>query len=151
HRFRSPESRKWHKVIGQLQMTGGVHISRLAYMVSGRALDVSKPLNTGNYKNFDSSRDQAIWHAARSAVNNRFGNWWVSERELLASVITILAQIPLNARGAVPLQQGHFLARTDYSKILLEASTYLGRAIAYQPFLNAVLQTINRFLPPAQQ
>src|SRR5437773_4561496 len=50
HRFRSPESRKWHKVIGQLQMTGGVHISRLADMVSGRALDVSKPLNTGNYK-----------------------------------------------------------------------------------------------------
>lgn len=144
HRFASAQTKYWNKVSGQLQMTGGVHISRLANVVSGRAYDAAQPVYAGAY----SSGNQQLWNAARTAVNARFGSWWASERDVLASVITILAQVPLNARGAVPSTQGQFLARTDYSKILLEASTYLNRPIAYLPFLNAVLQTINAFLPP---
>jgi hypothetical protein len=156
HRFRRTGT--WARLTGQLQMTGGVHISKLASVMSGSALgqrDPSLPRTQEtihNYMgNYNERNNQPLWHAASNAIIRHFGGffsgWYTSQRDILASVITMMAQIPLNARGAGMEGQGLFLARTDYSKILLNAKEQIGKDIPRAAFLNALLDTMNAARP----
>ena len=107
-------------------MTGGIRIRKLAAVTTGKALGEPDPHNPARtfhgfaqqYSRHDQQgdRSQVLFWAAVAAVQHYF-NWPIREQYLLASVITMMATIPLNARNLMPQEQGLLQARTDYSKI----------------------------------
>ncbi len=141
------------KTVGQLQMTGGVRIRKLTAILSGTALgEPDRRDRTRTFHAFaqqysthnqQDERRQVLFWAAVAAVRQEFGSWHPRHQYQLASVITMIATIPLTTRDLMPREQGLLQARTDYSKILLELRNDLGRDIPVQGFLNAVMRTIN--------
>lgn len=164
-----PQLNNYLNLAGQLQMTGGVSVRALAGIVSG----TSMPNRIGglpgtryqdyavNYKDVDPNGDiqQPIFHAAKDAVSGFVGQADPTRggipgrtRGALAAVVTLMAQVPLNMRGALPVAvQGLFLARTDYSKILKMIGDDSGIDIDPGGFAQALLSTINRFADPSLQ
>jgi hypothetical protein len=144
---------RYNQIRGQLQMTAGVRVKSLPKVVSGTARG-KKPQNLGNQEsfydysdsysstNFKGEPNQPVWHAAIEALKKQFPR---SPRKwgLLASVITLMAQIPLDLRGSLSQSQALLLARTDYSKILLEVTKEYGGEIPQKKFLAALMETIN--------
>jgi hypothetical protein len=168
HRFYS-RTTNWDTINGQLQMTGGVKIDKLPGLVSGSVLgqqptlaaarlqgggaDMERQALTLYYQaNLAAQPLQPIWRAARVAVNNNFGNQWGGPAQrLLASVIALMAQIPIDTRGASPQgNQGSLLAKTDYARILELAAIQLGRTIPRRRYTRALVETINAILPAHQ-
>jgi hypothetical protein len=159
HQFNAEHG--FDRILGQLQATAGLSISRLPEVVSGRAADLAGrrppsgwssgrgPVRTvvarpflGTYSSFNG---QPIWRAARTETR-RFTALDDHQQEVLASVITMIAQAPLSFRNEDPGTQGMFTAKTDFSKILAEAITYIGRPIDYATFEAVVLNTINEII-----
>jgi hypothetical protein len=152
-------------------MTGGVKIDKLPQVVSGRALG-QEPQRKGTMFEIVKGEEetarqtlsryyasdpeglskQPIWASALQAVQKRFNkNLEQNARELLGSVIALMAQIPIEKRMGVRYSlegPGLFLAKTDYAKILHLVATTLGAKIPMRPFLDALVDTINSIVPP---
>jgi Domain of unknown function (DUF4157) len=161
-----PQLRNYLHLTGQLQMTGGVSVRALASIVSGTAMPDRQPgPNRTQYQDFavyykhvDPSglvQQQPLFRAAIGAVNGFVGQADPTKggipgrvRGALAAVITLMAQIPLNMRGALPGNQAQFLARTDYAKILKMIGDDSGIDIDPDGFASALLSTINQFANP---
>jgi len=145
---------------GQLQMTGGINISALPDVVSGKAMPQSE-VGFGKDKQFQdyAQRYQAavpdtgelkqpLYQAAIGQVNGfvqqvNGGRLPGKASGIIAAVLALMAQIPLNARGDLDPGQGQLLARTDYSKILRLFSENTGLYIDAASFATALLGTIN--------
>jgi hypothetical protein len=150
-RIRSSQSHRFlvevpiRQLVGQLQATAGLSVGQLPEVVSGRAADRPALRNNralpylGNYR---SRNVQPIWHAARAAVR-RFQALNAHQQEVLASVVTMIAQVPLSFRNETPGGQGMFTAKTDFSKVLAETISYIGQPIRQRSFEAVVLETIN--------
>ena len=166
HRFQN-RVQNWNAVTGQLQMTGGVRLSRLARVLSGSALgqepqglngaaEVKRRQLTRFYRsNPLGAAKQPIFRQALHEVNQRFAQrpGWndVAARRALASVIALMAQVPIEKRGGFPNDtSGLLLAKTDYSKILHMLVRAVRRTIPEAPFRNALIDTINAFVPHAE-
>lgn len=162
-----PLGSNYLNLAGQLQMTGGVSVKALAGIVSGTAMpDRGQGLPGTQYQDYavnykdmapNGELQQPIFHAARDAVNGFVGQVEPKRggipgrtRGALAAVVTLMAQVPLNMRGALPVAvQGLFLARTDYAKILKMIGDDSGIDIDPDGFALALLSTINRFADPS--
>lgn len=145
HRFMSGGT--YNRIVGQLQMTAGVKIDRLRAVVSGAASQNADTFTRNNaLGNYRQPHSQPMWHEALAATNQYFPLFGLREREILASVITLVAQVPLTSRASGPGYQGTYTAKTDFSKILKEAAAEIGRPIDPQAYVNAVLRTINHAL-----
>lgn len=143
HRFLVESSHD--RLVGQLQATAGLSIALLPEVVSGRAaarLPATNPAR-GILGNYHERNDQPVWHAARTEAR-RLGPRNRNRQEVLASVIAMIAQVPLSLRNETLSGQGMFTAKTDFSKILAEAIAYAGlTTIDSQAFETAVMNTIN--------
>lgn len=136
------------KQVGQLQMTGGIDIERIGHIVSGQAGDVTDRHHMkaaeflGNYK---SRNTQPVWTNALPAVKRNFPDLPLHQREVLAGVVTMIAQVPLSMHGEAASMggQGMFTAKTDYSRILVETVRYIGQNLPEQAFVQTVMETIN--------
>lgn len=135
----------YRRLTGQLQATAGLSIARLPEVVSGRAADQpsfrrnpSQPV----FANYSARNHQPVWHAARTEVR-RFPLLDDHQQEVLASVVTLVAQVPLALRNETLGGQGMFTAKTDFSKILAEAFAHIGRPIRPEAFETVVVNTIN--------
>ena len=163
HRFQN-RARNWNAVSGQLQMTGGVRLSRLSRVLSGSALgqegqglqgdaEIKRRQLTKFYaQNPAGAAKQPIWQRALNQVNAGFATraGWVIPviEEMFASVVAMMAQVPIEKRGGFPNDNsGLLLAKTDYSKILHMIVERVGRTIPEAPFLTALLNTVNHFIP----
>lgn len=161
-----PNVNNYLNLAGQLQMTGGVTVRALAGVVSGSSMPDRAGGAPGtryqdyavNYKDVAPNGDlqQPIFRAAIGAVNGFVGQADPTKggipgrvRGQLAAVITLMAQIPLNMRGQLPVAvQGLFLARTDYAKILKMIGDESGINLDPDTFAQALLSTINQFAAP---
>ena len=143
HRFLVEASHD--RLVGQLQATAGLSIALLPEVVSGRAVARLPATNRARsiLGNYHERNDQPVWHAARAEAR-RLGPRDRNRQEVLASVIAMIAQVPLSLHGETPGGQGMFTAKTDFSKILAEAIAYAGlTTIDSQAFETAVINTIN--------
>lgn len=145
HRFQAQTD--FRRTFGQLQATAGLSIARLPEIVSGRAVNDrrlrDRPVRQilGNY---NSRNIQPIWHNALQEARNRYGRWTAREQEVLASAVTIIAQVPLAFHNQLPGGQALFTAKTDFSKVMAEVFDHLGRSISQRSFERLVMGTINR-------
>jgi len=145
---------------GQLQMTGGVKIDSLPSVMSGKAMPKSVAGRSGEkYQDFaykyqekvPGSEDlqQPIYQTAlveAKKFKHLDGRSIVDEAaEIMASIMALMSQIPLNARGLIPDGQGQFLARTDYAKILQLLCQHSEILIDPPSFTRAMLNVLNHF------
>lgn len=145
HRFKSDAT--YNQIAGQLQMTAGVKIDRLRAVVSGAATEnAGNFVKTNTLGNYRQPHSQPMSQEALAATTHYFPAFGQRQREILASVITLVAQVPLTSRASAPGYQGTYTAKTDFSKILKEAAAEIGRPIDQQAYVNAVLRTINHAL-----
>lgn len=145
HRFRSGGN--FNQMAGQLQMTAGVKIDRLRAVVSGDATEnANNFVLTNTLGNYRRDNSQPMWHEALNATAHYFPLFNARQQEILASVITLVAQVPLTSRASAPAFQGTYTAKTDFSKILKEAAAEIGAPINQQAYVNATLRTINHAL-----
>lgn len=145
HRFLSEDSHD--RITGQLQMTAGVKIDRLRAVVSGAASEAAGPYARANaLGNYRQNNSQPMWHEALAATAHYFPAFNQRQQEILASVITLVAQVPFTSRAEAPVYQGTYTAKTDFSKILKEAAAEIGRPIDRQAYVNATMRTINHGL-----
>lgn len=166
HRFQS-RMNNWHGISGQLQMTGGVRLGKLHKVLSGSALGQEPmPMGLGGdaaikrahltrfyESNPIGNPKQPIYQTALAQVTLRFGQiaGWntVQSVRALASVIALMAQVPIEKRGGFPPDsQGLMLAKTDYSKILLMLAMKYRARIPENAFRNSLVATINAHVPP---
>jgi hypothetical protein len=160
HRFQN-RVQNWYAVTGQLQMTGGVTLSRLSRVLSGSALgqepqglqgdaEIKRRQLTKFYQQDPAATPkQPIYRRALVEVNHSFRQWGdFTARQTLASVVALMAQVPIEKRGGFPNDNsGLMLAKTDYSKILHMIVAQVGREIPENRFRVALLNTINAFVP----
>jgi hypothetical protein len=154
-------------VYGQLQMTGGIAMNRLADIASGRQADQYLTLHAaaltdspfggviGKYLPTPPRTDPRVWDRARNAVagNASLNGLVPADHEMIAAIVTLLATIPINARGAndIPYPKGtagDLLARTDFSKILMLTPPTVKAALTAAVLTTLVITTINATLPP---
>ncbi|MCA6362908.1 MAG: DUF4157 domain-containing protein [Bacteroidetes bacterium] len=154
--------------IGQLQMTGGVRIDKLYQVTSGSALGREAPnwfhgagpLQPQHYKEYARNYEatdpfgnvsQPIYQHAIQSVRNHYHFLTGPEKKAVASVISILVQLPLHGHNALPGAVGLLQARTDYSKIIFTLEEYLNQnrilSLGYNRFRAAVIQTLNPYIP----
>lgn len=97
------------------------------------------------------AENQPLWRNARIAVNRYFvgTHWHKRRKELLTSVIALMATTPIETRGKGDF--GLLLAKTDFAKILELTAAEIGREIPYRKFLRALVDTINSFLDVADR
>lgn len=145
--------------VGQLQMTGGVRVGALAAVLSGTAMPPTNTKRSAGTAYQDNAVAywsgeiggepmQPLFRAAvvpalRLVGTRKTGG---GVRGALASVLALMAQIPLNSRGLLATlgdRQGHFLARTDYAKILSTITAAGGITLGPKAFADALLATIN--------
>lgn len=163
HRFQS-RTNNWHNVNGQLQMTGGVRLNRLPRVLSGSALgqepvgqvgaaEVKRRTLTRFYQSDPAATPkQPVYRRALAEINPRFAHraqWHPPvAREILASVVALMAQIPIDKRGGFPPDNSAILlTKTNYSKILHMLVTRYRAPIDEGDFRAALVATINAFLP----
>ncbi|HZS44059.1 MAG TPA: hypothetical protein VFC63_03075 [Blastocatellia bacterium] len=163
HRFQNRVN-SWNAVNGQLQMTGGVSLNKIWKVLSGSALGQEPAQLQGEAEvkhdrlrsfyqsNPAAEAKQPIYRRAMLEVNNRFAhrNAWqdISLLRMLASAITLMATIPIEKRGGFENNRNALLlAKTDYSKILHMVVERAHAVIPETPFLNALLATVNAFVP----
>jgi hypothetical protein len=159
----------WNQMMGQLQMTGGVRLDRLPEVISGRAFgqqptraaalaagpDAVTELGTvSRYYRTNPAHEskQPLWSQAWTAVRNRFSRYPHKSKELLASVIALMATTPIEKRIGGNFSadgSGLYLAKTDYAKTLQLVAEDFGDEIPETPFLRALIDTINGMLPVA--
>lgn len=146
---------------GQLQMTGGVRIGSLPSVISGKAMpetDITKTFGSNaqdfalKYQSKILGTDllsQPVFQAA--VVECKEFKYWNGNTieddavNIMASILTLMAQIPLSTRGILPDNQGLFLARTDYGKILQLFCEHCRILIDGPSFTKAMLSVINKF------
>lgn len=161
-RFRSL-SNVANQILGQLQMTGGIDMNRLARFVSGRRADDYALANQGaaGLDEFQAATDAytranaQFWNQAQAVVNadNRVNTLAVPDIEVIISLVTLLATIPINARtgGNVHYPKaasGILMARTDFSKILMLTPDTVKAALSATVLTDLVLATINATINP---
>jgi hypothetical protein len=170
HRFTCTSSR-WDKMMGQLQMTGGVRVDRLADVVSGSAFGRQRTMHAAvaagggaveelttvsRYYQQNPAREsiQPIWQHAWNAVVMHFGPRYgtFQTRRMVASALALMASTPIEMRcGDLAYRAGLLMEKTDFSKILLLIAEDLGDEIDERRFLNALVDTINSMVPAQDQ
>lgn len=163
-----------NNAVGQLQMTGGAGIRNLHKIMSGSILGqepVRAPLpHVGPQVQAENKRTtlnkyyatnpageakQPIYVQALAEVSARFGDEWDTlSKQIVAGVCALMAQIPIEKRADQQLfgnGSGMLLAKTDYGTILHMAVEAVGMPIDSSKFINALVATINAFVPGDQQ
>ena len=174
HRFWST-ALQWEALYGQLQMTGGIKLSSLHRVVSGSAIGQEPrmvrahilPTATPRQREIEQGRAmmtryfqadiggttrQPVYQAAIAATGGRFAGWGPEGKRTLASVISLMAQVPIEKRmgGEYSTEgPGLLMAKTAYSKILQLITAGYRREIPADEFVNALVDTINAVVPGA--
>lgn len=146
HRFQAQAP--FLNLAGQLQVTAGVDVGRLANVVSGQAASGSQHSGDGDFAyamgKHGTGTAQSVWGAAQTAVRQWFAGWSQGDRDKMAGLLTLIAQLPLAMRGALPQDQAGFQAKTDFARIVLETSRRLTNPIRADLFVAAAVTTMNQ-------
>jgi hypothetical protein len=157
HRIRSvqPPPADAGDVSGQLQLTAGLSMAKLADMVSGQQA-VNYP--AANQGRFDWVMDRyrpalggGMWGFAQGQVNGNaaFNALTQPQRDQLAALVALMANVPINVRTANNIEYpkataGALLARTDFSKIALSLPDQVKAVLTPALMETLLVGTINQ-------